>query len=913
MRSTILFLTSLFFFSALQAQVFNPVKWDFKSTHLSGDEYLLEFTAKMDDPWTVYSQFTSDEGPVPTSINYESKGFEKLGKSKETGHKKEGFDKLFDTEVIKFLSDKPFTIKQKVKASSGTEVSGYLTYMTCDHERCLPPTDVDFSFMLKGGNAAAPTTPAKATGAVQKKVIDKASIEANDKLIAVKETVKNAAPIVATTAAAKTVAEKIRIKAPEAKIQEGMVASNNTTSIAATQTENPVAGDLLAPVKWKIAMKALGNSEYEMTYTAAIDETWKVYSQFTSDDGPYPTTITYETDGLLQIGNGTETGNKKEGFDKLFETDVIAFMDDQPYEIKHKIKSTAAEFKGYLTYMTCDKSRCLPPADVEFAFDLKSGNKIAYAAVGAAATSVPATAMPATAAEKGITTGAKISGKFIDNKIPQLSSSYKKPVGSCIGGGEEESSSLWGTFIFGFIGGLIALLTPCVFPMIPLTVSFFTKDTKRKGWVNGLIYGASIIIIYVLLGMGLTMIFGEEALNRLSVNWIANTLFFLIFVVFAFSFFGYYEITLPSSWSTKTDGMADQGGLLGIFFMAFTLALVSFSCTGPIIGTAIVQAASSGAGFGPAIVMGGFALGLALPFGVFAAIPSLLNSLPRSGGWMNSVKVVLGFLELALAFKFLSVADLTNHWGFLRYELFMAIWVLCFAGMSAYLFGLIKFPHDSPIKKLSLTRKVLAGLSLAFTIYLATGFTVNKKTNSYNSKAAMSGLAPPSSYNFFLKAPEVDKDIKAKYPSYTMCANSIPCFKDYYEGKAYAAEAGKPVFLDFTGHGCVNCRKTEELIWVKDVVRDKLIEDWVLVSLYVDDDKKLDKVYVSKERKNKIRNVGNMWADFQILNFDQNSQPLYVMMTPDERVLAKPRGFKPGVEEYTAYMDCGMATYEEGE
>ena len=683
--------------------------------------------------------------------------------------------------------------------------------------------------------------------------------------------------------------------------------SAEAEEISFQTTESAPGSGLLEPVTWALSMKALGDDKYELRYEAAIQKGWKVYSQFTSDDGPYPTTLTYETEGVEQIGKGTETGKKKEGFDKLFETEVIAFYPEQPYVITHEIKSTADKIKGYLTYMTCDKEKCLPPADVEFAFDLKTGQQLDYDAVGAA---IPATA--GTGAQLAERVGAKIEGDLIDNKIPQLVSSYDKPLAKC-GAGEEGDKSLWGTFLFGLLGGLVALLTPCVFPMIPLTVSFFTKDTKRPGWVNGLIYGLSIIVIYVALGLGLTIFFGEEALNRLSVNWIANTLFFLIFMIFAFSFFGFFEITLPSSWTTKSDAMADKGGMLGIFFMAFTLALVSFSCTGPIIGTAIVQAASSGAKLGPSVVMAGFATGLALPFGVFAAIPALLSSLPSSGGWMNSVKVVLGFLEVALAFKFLSVADLTNGWGFLRYELFMAIWILSFGGMAAYLFGLIKFPHDSPIKKLSPLRLLFAVAALAFTIYLATGFRINPDTGLYQSKKLMSGLAPPASYNFFLSKKDVDANIKSQYPSYTVCANNIPCFKDYYEGKAYARSMGKPVFLDFTGHGCVNCRKTEEHIWVDTEIRRKLAEDWVLVSLYVDEDKKLEQVYISKERQKKIRNVGNMWADFQVLNFNQNSQPLYVMMTPDEQVLAKPRGFieSEGITEYRAYMECGMDAYND--
>ena len=913
MQSILNILSLLLLVVTMNAQVHDPVSWTFNSKHVSGDEYLLTYQATIDAPWTVYSQYTSEGGPVPTSINYETEGFDKVGEAQEEGKKKEGYDKMFEMDVIKFLSDKPFTITQKVKAKPGTEVSGYLTYMTCNAEMCLPPTDVDFSFTLKPAAGASDTkAPAQSdTRPSAVAIPDNPPAKAVTKVKEVASTIAKTTAAAAPVVAAKEIITKPVTKAKEAVTEIKEVVNTGASAVkevvSSSQSDGAASSSashsVVNPVSWTVDLNTLGHGEHEIVYTATMQDPWTVYSQYTSDEGPVPTTITYETAGVEKIGEGTETGHKKEGYDKMFETEVIKFLSDEPFVIKHKIKSSADKIKGYLTYMTCDDTRCLPPTDVEFAFDLKSGNKLNYNSVGAGAAATPTNG-------SALTSGAKIDGNTIDNRIPQLSASYKTPVGNCIGGGAEDNKrSLLSTFIFGFLGGLIALLTPCVFPMIPLTVSFFTKDTKRKGWVNGLIYGLSIIVIYVALGIGLTALFGDEALNRLSTNWIANTAFFLIFLFFAFSFFGYYEIRLPSSWSTKSDTMADKGGLLGIFFMAFTLALVSFSCTGPIIGSAIVSAASSGSSLGPAIVMGGFALGLALPFGVFAAVPALLNSLPRSGGWMNSVKVVLGFLELALAFKFLSVADMTNHWGFLRYELFMVIWILCFAGLTAYLFGKIKFPHDSPIKKLSITRKIFAFLSLAFTLYLATGLIPNAKTKSYNSKAAMSGLAPPSSYNFFLEAAKADETIKSQYPSYTMCANSIPCFKDYYEGKAYAAAQGKPVFLDFTGHGCVNCRKTEELIWVDDKVRDKLIEDWVLVSLYVDDDKKLDNVYVSKERQKKIRNVGNMWADFQILNFEQNSQPLYVMMTPDEKVLAKPRGFKEGISEYVDYMECGMETY----
>jgi thiol:disulfide interchange protein DsbD len=445
-------------------------------------------------------------------------------------------------------------------------------------------------------------------------------------------------------------------------------------------------------------------------------------------------------------------------------------------------------------------------------------------------------------------------------------------------------------------------------------VSFITKDTKRKGWMNGLIYGVSIIIIYVTLGLLITIFAGPEALNALSTNWVANVLFFLIFIAFAFSFFGYYELTLPSSWTTKTDSMADKGGLLGIFFMAATLSLVSFSCTGPIVGSALVAAANGGY-IGPAVVMLGFSLALALPFGLFAAFPAWLNSLPRSGGWMNSVKVVLGFLEVGFAFKFLSTADLTQHWGILPYEVFMVIMIAVSIAIALYLFGFIHFPHDSKSAKISPTRKIIAGSFAALAIYLSLGFTINKDTGIYNSLWLTSGFSPPVNYNILLEKVEANEDIKSKYPSYTKCANNINCFKDYFEGLNYAAEVNKPVFIDFTGHGCQNCRRVEDQYWVKDRIREILNDEVVLVSLYVDDRKLLDKPFVSLKDGKKKRNVGNQWADFQVVNFDRNSQPWYTLITLDENVITQPQGYdyfnqRNGATTYEEYLECGIEKFK---
>ena len=697
-------------------------------------------------------------------------------------------------------------------------------------------------------------------------------------------------------------------------------------------------------VKWTFKKEQISANEFDLVFTANITNGWNTYSIYTEDNGPVPTSIEYEAKkGITLKGKATESGYKKEGMDDIFGVNVIKFLASKPYVIRQKIvvNDPKQPVKGYLTYMVCNDVTCLPPTDVDFSFDFKDlslsqkpeqekKNEIAVPVnpdqknISAdqenpdnlqnetTTTDAEVAILPSkeqiSSADKDILKY-NIENGVIDQRIPQMYETNLEPLSEC-GEKKEQSSGWFWTFLFGFGGGLLALLTPCVFPMLPLTVSYFTKDTKRKGWMNGLIYGLSIIAIYVGLGLLITTVFGAEALNRLSTNWIANTLFFVIFIAFAFSFFGFYEITLPSSWTTGSDKMADKGGLIGIFFMAFTLALVSFSCTGPIVGTALVQAATKGEYFGPFLVMLGFSLALALPFGLFAAFPAWLNSLPKSGSWMSSVKVVLGFLELALALKFLSVADMTNHWGFLKYELFMGLWILIFALMALYLFGFIKFPHDSPVKKLSTTRIGFASVSVLLVLYLISGLFTNEKTKSYNALSLMSGLAPPTNYNFFLKPEPLDEAISAKYPSYSKCANNINCFKNYYEGMNYAKESGKPVLLDFTGYGCVNCRKTEEHIWSDDQIRDILSNKVVLISLYGDDDKFTSEELAqikSKYTSQRMRNVGKLWADFQMANFETNAQPLYVFVTTDQKVVAPPRGYEEGVKGYLDFLNCGLS------
>ena len=845
----------------LIAQLDNPVTWSFSQNQVSDTEVDLIFSADIESGWTVYSQFLGEDAtPWPTTLEYETKdGVELIGKSIETGKKKEGMDPIFEEHVTKFLSGKPYVITQRINVSGDWKASGYLEFMTCDDKKCLPPTPVDFTFT---GSAA---------GTIDNAIAQNEPIQ--EESIPLQSSPVNSEHHISTTT------------------------KSNTTAPPISKTESKVqSNDLENPVIWSYDVeKTTEPNLFDLKLTAEIADGWQIYSYYIEDGGPLPTYIDFETtEGFDQVAEPIETGNKKAEFDKIFDMDVIKFFSGEPYTYTQSFRTTGSKKKGnvYLSYMSCDDTKCTA-FDEEIILDLE--NLAVYKA----------------SADVANANLSAVNGNEIDQIRPRIIETYKAPIGDCGKGDNQESDSLISIFIIGFIGGLFAILLPCIFPMIPITVSYFMKDTKRKGWVNGLIYGLSIIVIFVGIGLLITALLGPEALNRLSTNWIANTIFFLIFVAFAFSFFGYFEITLPSSWSTKSDSVADKGGLLGTFFMAATLAIVSFSCTGPIIGTALVQVASQGSFWGPASVMLGFSTALALPFGFFAAFPSWLNSLPRSGSWMTSLKVILGFLELALALKFLSVADMTEHWGFLKYELFLFLWIVIFLAMAAYLMGWIRFPHDSKLKKRSLPRLGFATLATVTALYLALGFRVDPVTNTYNTPGLTSGIAPPATYNFFLDAPTISPELKAKYPSISKCANNITCFKDYFEGLAFAKETNRPVLLDYTGYGCVNCRKTEEHIWVDDDVRNLLNDEFVLISLYVDDRERLDEELVSKSRQVRIRNVGNKWSDFQIVNFEQNSQPLYVLMTPDEQVMASPRGYREGIKQYVDYLECGLDVFGE--
>lgn len=639
------------------------------------------------------------------------------------------------------------------------------------------------------------------------------------------------------------------------------------------------------PVQWSWESEQLDNITYLLKFKATIEEGWTLYSQFTNeDDGPFPTTFEFmEGDHFELIGRTEEKGKIKEGIDPVFGVNVIKFVKGPVYFTqKVKVNDSGVPITGYLTFMCCDDEQCLPPTDVEFSFSLS----------GEAATTVVAPNETSDLADYPLT------------NITIDKSNSEAACGTNIVSVEESSSLGW-IFIAGFLGGLLALLTPCVFPMIPLTVGYFTKSStsKRKGIRDATIYGLSIIVIYVALGMLVTGIFGADALNLLSTNAAFNIFFGILFIVFALSFFGLFELTLPSSWANKTESLSDKGGLLGIFFMAFTLSLVSFSCTGPIIGTLLVETATGDGPtlfgripIGPLMGMFGFSIALALPFALFAAFPTWLNSLPKSGGWMSDVKVTLGFVEIALALKFFSVADLTMGWKILPYEVFLGVWVLCSLGITAYFLGLIKFPVNYTRPSRTTVKTILSLFFVGVATYLALGFRYSETAKTFQTPLLVSGIAPPAGHSFI-------------YPN--SCPLNLECYKDLEEGLAKAKAENKPILLDFTGHGCVNCRKMEDNVWGENGVFELIRDEYILVSLYVDDRDKLATPYASPIDGKTRRTVGNKWADFQLLQFDRQSQPYYVLLSPEGSVLNAPVAYTPDKEVYQRFLECGLNQFQE--
>ncbi len=634
---------------------------------------------------------------------------------------------------------------------------------------------------------------------------------------------------------------------------------------------------ILKPVKWEYSVEQTKSGEATLLFKAKIEKDWHVYSQFTPEGGSQPMVFTFSPDHCYElIGKVTEPKPHEE-FDSIFGVKELSFVGDITLKQKIKLNGYGCKIKGEITGQVC-KTSCIQ-FDTTFAFTigkLKSGD----------VTQV-----------KGDTPVAGVVPTIVDTLVSAPTSSDNAQLEPGCGSDEQQTTSdksHIGIFLAGMLGGLLALLTPCVFPMIPMTVSFFTKrsGSRKKGLMNALIYATSIVVIYVSLGLLVTISFGSDALNDLASNGFFNLSFFIIFIIFAISFFGAFEITLPSSWVNKADSASDRGGLIGIFFMAFTLCLVSFSCTGPIIGTLLVEAAHGRSYIGPAAGMSGFAFALALPFALFAMFPSWLNSLPKSGGWLNTVKVTLGFIELALALKFLSNVDLAYHWGFLKREIFIVLWVIIFGMLGFYMLGKIRFAHDSEVHHVSISRLMFAIITLSFTLYLIPGI--------WGAPLKLiSGFPPPEFY----------KEWKT---TATDCPHDLNCFHDYEEGMRYAKAQGKPVMIDFTGWSCVNCRKMEDNVWSDTKVLNRLSEKYVLISLYVDDKEQLpaDQQTISPTTGKKIKTVGNKWSDLQASVYKTNSQPYYILLDNKGKILAMPRGYTPNIKTYLSYLDEGLCRYQ---
>ncbi|WP_340154919.1 protein-disulfide reductase DsbD domain-containing protein [uncultured Winogradskyella sp.] len=779
----------------LNAQVFDPVKWETKTEKISDTEYNLISTATIDAGWHLYSQVVPEGGPVATSFSYTTDSDAKLiAKTiEEEGHTVD--DPVFEMKIKFFENKAEFKQRIKVLNKELSIVKGEVEFMVCDDEKCMPPNYIDLVFNLKEAKQVEEETTAT--------ILD----------------------------------------------------------FNATETE------IFEPVKWNTSVEKINDTEYVLVSKATIDDGWKLYSQKVPEGGPIATGFEYNVENGVELIGNTIEEKGKEVMDKVFEMKIKFFKNSAEFRQKIKISDkNTTSVASEVSFMACDDERCLAPTYLDLNYDLTKSIAVK-----------------------------KNEDKFQSEK-------------------EEGSKGLWSIFLVAFLSGFVALLTPCVFPMIPMTVSFFIKQSqsKAKGIRNAIIYGLSIIVIYVLLGTIITAIFGADALNALATNVWFNVIFFILLVVFAISFLGAFEIVLPNSWANKADRQADRGGLVGIFFMALALAIVSFSCTGPIVGTILVEAASKG-GVAPVIGMLGFSSAIALPFALFAAFPGWLNSLPKSGGWLNTVKVVLGFLELALAFKFLSQADLVLQLHFLEREVFLAIWIAIFGALSLYLLGKIQLPHDSPLKHISVGRLLLGLLTLSFTVYMIPGLW-GAPLN------LISAFPPPLDYS---ESPYGVGNAKgggssashAELPegAHLLAPHDILAFNDYDQGLAYAKKVGKPVMLDFTGWACVNCRKMEQNVWVKPEVLLQLKNDVVLISLYVDEqiDFPEGEAPDSKLRPGKkLRNKGQKWSEMQTIKYKTNTQPYYVLMDHNEENLNVPVAYTPDHIEYIKWLKEGIGNFK---
>lgn len=782
------------------AQIYDPVEWSYKVTALPNNEAKLEFTATLEEGWHIYSlDIDPTKGPLPTLFKFtESPDYSLLGKMNEGEYITE-YDPNFEMELNYHAGKAVFTQKVKRLSTSDFKVKGEFSYMVCDESKCLPPSYIPFDLAVKG-----------------------ASVGDSEKASALNPTNTN------TT---------VNLS------QKGSVNAFNPESLESKIYE---------PVKWAFTVANETDSSAILVAKATIEPNWHVYAMnLESDLGPIPTSLHFEPSPTYELVGKPIEGEPKVTYDPNFDMDLSYFDTEAIFKQKiRKLSDKPVEISGYVTFMVCDDQKCLPPSDVDFTYTIAAGKA----------------------------------------HIEKDDSAVLKPAKKM------KHRSNWGIFIIAFFSGFAALLTPCVFPMMPMTVSFFTKQSKTRaqGIKNAIIYALSIIGIYVFLGVVVTWAFGADVLSNLATDPWFNFLFFILLVVFAISFLGAFEITLPNSWINKADSKADKGGLIGIFFMAFVLALVSFSCTGPIVGTLLVQAATQG-GSAPVVGMLGFSLAIALPFALFAAFPGWLNSLPKSGGWLNSVKVVLGFLELALAFKFLSNADMVLDYGLLQREVFIAIWIVIFGLLTLYLLGKLKLPHDSPSTTLSVPRLLLGMVTAVFTIYMIPGM--------WGAPLKIIAAFPPpmqysespmgvgkTSVGLALAPAQQNEDLH-------LGPQNIWVYHDYDKALAHAREVNKPLMLDFTGKACVNCRKMEQQVWSDPEIKRKLSEEVVLVSLYVDLRTELPKseqitIDLGGGRTKHLRTVGDKWAAMQEIRYRVNAQPYYVLLDNDENLLVEPANYQ---------------------
>ncbi len=797
-----------------KAQILEPVTWDFSTEKLADDRYNLVFTADIEPKWHLYSQNIPMSPPATTFSFNENNAVEFIGKVTET-ESVEQYDPNFDM-VLRFFSGQAI-FKQEVKLLSSEDITikGVLEFMSCDDMRCLPPSEIDFSFKLKGAPGATAFN-ANAGAAVESKVLD--------------------------------------------------------------------------PVNWTYAVNKLDDHQIELIFKAKIDKGFHLYSLDIPENGPLPTVFTfYENEKLDLVDSPVETLDGSVKYDDIFEMDIKSFEDNAEFRQTIKLNADAPmNIAGEIAYMVCNDVGCVA---LYHDFDVVYDGTTVKAA----------------------------SAQQVETETPVKKQKRADILGS--------NASLWGFFFLAFIGGLAAIVTPCVFPMIPMTVSFFMKDKeedKLKGKLQAIVYGLSIIAIYTLIGSILAVVAGPDIANWLSTHWLPNILFFLIFVVFAASFFGMFDITMPHWLVSKSDSAADTGGYMGSIFMALTLVLVSFSCTGPIVGTILVESAG-GQVLKPIIGMFGFSLAFALPFTLFAFFPSWLNNLPKSGGWLNSVKVVLGFLELALGLKFLSIADQTYHWGLLDREVYLALWIVIFFLMGMYLMGKIKFAHDSDVKFLSVPRLMFSIITFSFVVYLIPGmFGAPLK--------ALSGYVPPMHTHDFdlndiirknsggsgntavMNFTENELCETPKFSEKLHLPHGLQGYYDYEQGLACAKALNKPVFLDFTGHGCVNCREMEANVWSDPQVLQLLRDEYVIIALYVDDKTTLpEEEWVLSDYDGKMKKtIGRKFADFQVSKFGVNAQPFYVLMGHDNNVVIEPRAYDLDVNEFVTFLKEGVENFKKG-